>query len=121
MVLEVAIWRTWRSYLLRAELKVSNIDSRLSYIRKHFNALHDIKQKGSCFGWDDNQKTVTGDRKLFDEWAKVFTNVCFFIGDIMQQFQHNICFFPISNYQNDVLYDPNDNISSQTTNESSRL
>ena len=46
-----------------AELKVSNIDSRLSYL-KRFNALHDIKQKGSGFGWDDNQKMVTGDRKL---------------------------------------------------------
>ena len=69
-----------------AELKVSNIDSRVSYLWKRFNALHDIKQKESGFGCDDNQKMVTGDRKLFDEWAKVFTHVCFFIGDIMQQF-----------------------------------
>ncbi|CAO2842014.1 unnamed protein product [Amaranthus hypochondriacus] len=53
-----------------AELKVSNIDSRLSYLRKRFNALQDIKQKDSEFGWDDNHKMVTGDRKLFDDWAK---------------------------------------------------
>ena len=54
-----------------AELKVSNIDSRLSYLRKRFNALQDIKLKGSGFGWDDNQKMVIGDRKLFEDWAKV--------------------------------------------------
>ncbi|CAO2834852.1 unnamed protein product [Amaranthus hypochondriacus] len=53
-----------------AEMKVSNIDSRLSYLRKRFNALQDIKLKGSGFGWDDNQKMVTGDRKLFEDWAK---------------------------------------------------
>ena len=53
------------------ELKVSYIDSRLSYLRKHFNALQDIKLKGSRFRWDDNQKMVIGDRKLFEDWAKV--------------------------------------------------
>ncbi|CAO2822551.1 unnamed protein product [Amaranthus hypochondriacus] len=53
-----------------AEMKVSNIDSRLSYLRKRFNALQDIKLKGSGFRWDDNQKMVNGDRKLFKDWAK---------------------------------------------------
>ncbi|CAO2817623.1 unnamed protein product [Amaranthus hypochondriacus] len=53
-----------------AEMKVSNIDSRLSYLRKHFNALQDIKLKGSGFGWDDNQKLATGDHQLFEDWAK---------------------------------------------------
>ncbi|CAO2838018.1 unnamed protein product [Amaranthus hypochondriacus] len=53
-----------------AKMKVSNIDSRLSYLRKRFNALQDIKLKGSGFGWDDNQKMMTSDRKLFEDWAK---------------------------------------------------
>ncbi|CAO2832230.1 unnamed protein product [Amaranthus hypochondriacus] len=53
-----------------AEMKVSNIDSRLSYLRKHFKALQDIKFKGSGFGWDDNQNMVTGDCKLLEDWAK---------------------------------------------------
>ncbi|KAL2905694.1 Histidine--tRNA ligase, partial [Bienertia sinuspersici] len=50
--------------------KASNIDSRLSYLKKKFNALLEIKNKGSGFGWDDNLKMVTGDRKLFEEWSK---------------------------------------------------
>ncbi|KAL2933368.1 hypothetical protein RDABS01_016487 [Bienertia sinuspersici] len=50
--------------------KASNIDSRLSYLKKKFNALLKIKNKGSGFGWDDNLKMVTGDRKLFEEWSK---------------------------------------------------
>ncbi|KAF2300160.1 hypothetical protein GH714_010109 [Hevea brasiliensis] len=35
-----------------------------------FYALHEIKEKGSGFGWDDKQKMVTGDRAVFDEWVK---------------------------------------------------
>ena len=62
-----------------AELKVPNIDSGLGYLRKNFNALQDIKQKDSGFEWDDNQKMVTGDRKLFDDWAKVISQPLFFL------------------------------------------
>ncbi|KAL2904739.1 Periplasmic nitrate reductase 1 [Bienertia sinuspersici] len=50
--------------------KASNIDSRLSYLKKKFNGLLEIKNKGCGFGWDDNLKMVTGDRKLFEEWSK---------------------------------------------------
>ncbi|KNA17743.1 hypothetical protein SOVF_076180 [Spinacia oleracea] len=53
-----------------ARLRATNIDSRLSYLKKRFNALLEIKHKGSGFGWDDNLKMVTGDRSLFDDWAK---------------------------------------------------
>ncbi|XP_074289415.1 uncharacterized protein LOC141614549 [Silene latifolia] len=53
-----------------AGLKATNIESRLGYLRKRFNALLEIKQKGSGFGWDDSLKMVTGDRKIFDEWCK---------------------------------------------------
>ncbi|XP_074302133.1 uncharacterized protein LOC141633588 [Silene latifolia] len=53
-----------------AGLKATNIDSRLGYLKKRFNALLEIKHKGSGFGWDDGLKMVTGDRKLFDEWCK---------------------------------------------------
>ncbi|KAJ9189238.1 hypothetical protein P3X46_000555 [Hevea brasiliensis] len=51
-------------------LKATNIDSRLSYLKRQFYALHEIKEKGSGFGWDDKQKMVTGDRAVFDEWVK---------------------------------------------------
>ncbi|KAK9669474.1 hypothetical protein RND81_13G133000 [Saponaria officinalis] len=53
-----------------AGLRANNIDSRLGYLKKRFNALLEIKQKGSGFGWDESQKMVTGDRKIFDEWCK---------------------------------------------------
>ncbi|KAK9741892.1 hypothetical protein RND81_03G136000 [Saponaria officinalis] len=53
-----------------AGLRATNIESRLGYLRKRFNALLEIKHKGSGFGWDDTLKMVTGDRKLFDEWCK---------------------------------------------------
>ncbi|KAJ9189237.1 hypothetical protein P3X46_000554 [Hevea brasiliensis] len=51
-------------------LKATNIDSRLSYLKRQFYALHEIKEKGSGFGWDDKQKMVTSDRAVFDEFVK---------------------------------------------------
>ncbi|KAL2901238.1 hypothetical protein RDABS01_026320 [Bienertia sinuspersici] len=54
----------------KSGFNASNIDSRLSYLKKKFNALLEIKNKGSGFGWDDNLKMVTGDHKLFEEWSK---------------------------------------------------
>ena len=52
-------------------LKALNIDSRLSYLKRQIFALYEIKEKGSGFGWDGEQKMVTGDRVIFDELAKV--------------------------------------------------
>ena len=57
--------------LLESGLKAINIDSRLSYLKRQFFALYEIKEKGSRFGWDDEQKMVTADRVIFYEWAKV--------------------------------------------------
>ncbi|XP_074321816.1 uncharacterized protein LOC141659019 [Silene latifolia] len=53
-----------------AGLRATNIESRLGYLKKRFNALLEIKHKGSGFGWDDTLKMVIGERKLFDEWCK---------------------------------------------------
>ncbi|KAH9603222.1 hypothetical protein KSS87_017791 [Heliosperma pusillum] len=50
--------------------RATNIESRLGYLKKQFNALLEIKQKGSGFRWNDSLKMVFGDRKLFDEWCK---------------------------------------------------
>ncbi|XP_038714554.1 uncharacterized protein LOC120008108 [Tripterygium wilfordii] len=47
-----------------------NIDSRLGYLKRQFTAIHEIKEKGSGFGWDDERKMVTGDKTVFDEWVK---------------------------------------------------
>ncbi|XP_038712764.1 uncharacterized protein LOC120006701 [Tripterygium wilfordii] len=47
-----------------------NIDSRLGYLKRQFTAIHEIKEKGSGFGWDDERKMVTGDKVVFDEWVK---------------------------------------------------
>ncbi|KAK9734898.1 hypothetical protein RND81_04G170300 [Saponaria officinalis] len=58
-----------------AGLRANNIDSRLGYLKKRFNALLEIKQKGSGFGWDESQKMVTGDRKIFDEWLLYLEHV----------------------------------------------
>ena len=52
-------------------LKASNIDYKLSYLKRQFFALYEIKEKGSGFGWDDNKKIVTSDKSVFDDWVKV--------------------------------------------------
>ncbi|GAB2287337.1 hypothetical protein Dimus_039821 [Dionaea muscipula] len=53
-------------------LKASNIDSRLTYLKRQFFAVWEIKQTcGGCgFGWDDAIKVVTGNREAFNEYCK---------------------------------------------------
>ena len=65
--IEMLMGQKW----IGTDLKANNIDSRLSYLKKQFFALNEIREKASGFGCDNDKKMVTGDRSVYYEWAKV--------------------------------------------------
>ncbi|XP_048502570.1 uncharacterized protein LOC104903051 [Beta vulgaris subsp. vulgaris] len=57
--------------LPNCELKADpHLKSKVKILKKQLNYVLDIQQNGSGFGWDDEQKMVTGDKDIFMEWAK---------------------------------------------------
>ncbi|KAH9622977.1 hypothetical protein KSS87_017516 [Heliosperma pusillum] len=64
-----------------AGLRAANIESRLGYLKKRFNALLEIKQKGSGFRWNDSLKMSHKDAKgmyrkpflLFDAMEEIYS------------------------------------------------
>ncbi|KAL2931843.1 hypothetical protein RDABS01_037253, partial [Bienertia sinuspersici] len=47
-----------------------HIKSKVKVMKKQLTYILEIQQNGSGFGWDDEQKMVTGDKEIFMGWAK---------------------------------------------------
>uniref|UniRef100_A0A0D3HCD1 Uncharacterized protein n=1 Tax=Oryza barthii TaxID=65489 RepID=A0A0D3HCD1_9ORYZ len=57
--------------LPRADLKADpHIKSKVKILKKQLSYILEIQQNGSGFGWDDENKMVTGDRDIYMGWAK---------------------------------------------------
>ena len=48
-----------------------HIKSKIKLMKRSLSYILDIQRNGSGFGWDDEQKMVTGDKEVYLEWAKV--------------------------------------------------
>ncbi|KAF2289331.1 hypothetical protein GH714_034951 [Hevea brasiliensis] len=53
--------------VLESSFEAIHIDSRLSYLKRQFYALHEITEKCNGFGWDNEQTMITDDRTVFNE------------------------------------------------------
>uniref|UniRef100_A0A0E0KPV0 Uncharacterized protein n=2 Tax=Oryza punctata TaxID=4537 RepID=A0A0E0KPV0_ORYPU len=57
--------------LPHADLKADpHIKSKVKILKKQLSYILEIQQNGSGFGWDDENKMVTGDRDTYMGWAK---------------------------------------------------
>ena len=70
--------------ILRCGLKTKNIESRYKLLKMKYQQIFEmLGPNTSEFGWNEEEKCVTGDLELFAEWAKVSFN--YLLGHIIME------------------------------------